>query len=436
MASTILLKNVILKGEKKDILISGGIISRIIPSAPTGELFSRADLSTLLGPGTQVHDCGWKTAMPGFINMHTHAAMSLMRGMEEDVEFHRWIENIWKIEERIDEEYTYWGTKVAALEMAKTGTTTYNDQYWFPQTARTAAVEMGLRPALAYVLLDKSDPSETSRQKELCEKLYEQSLSWDGASSIMCATFHAVYSVSEELIVWSAEFARKHSLPLHFHLSETRREVEDCKKAHGGLSPVQYLDRLGILDDRCIAAHSLWLSEEDVRILGERGVNCVHCINSNAKLSSGYRFLLKELVDAGANVCLGTDGCASSNNLDILEAMKTSALFQKAWRDDPTALPLSQLLDMATVNGARALGLNSGRIEEGKNADILLVDTDSTFFLSPGSFEANLVYSAHSDCIDSVMVGGKWVMQGRKVPGEKDILSSAREVLHKIGQRH
>ena len=161
-------------------------------------------------------------------------------------------------------------------------------------------------------------------------------------------------------------------------------------------------------------------------------MNCVHNINSNTKLSSGYKFKWKELTEAGANVCLGTDGCASSNNLDMLEAMKTTALFQKAWRKDPSALPLKTLMEMATVNGAKALGLKTGTIKEGYEADIQIVDTDNTFFLSPGPFLANFIYSAHSDCVSSLIAGGKFLMRDRMVPDEKAILKGARGVLDEI----
>ncbi len=164
-------------------------------------------------------------------------------------------------------------------------------------------------------------------------------------------------------------------------------------------------------------------------------MNCVHNINSNTKLASGYKFKWKELTDAGANVCLGTDGCASSNNLDMLETMKTTALFQKAWRKDPSALPLQTLMDMATVNGAKALGLKTGKIEEGYEADIQIVDTDNTFFLSPGPFLANFIYSAHSDCVTSLISGGKFVMRDRNVFGEKMILKGARTVLNEINYK-
>lgn len=421
----IFLKNITCGNKNCDILIGEGIIKKI---EPPGELKAKG---LLPDDKLDTVDCTGKQAFPGFINMHTHAAMSLMRGMQEDVVFKEWIENIWKMEASLDYDFVYWGTKVAALEMVKTGTTTFNDQYWYSPAAHLAAMEVGIRPVLSYVILDKSNKKESERQKEQCLKRYEEAIARKDRSIFEIA-FHAIYSVSEEMMLWASEFAKAHDLNLHIHLSETREEVENCKAKHKGLSPVEYLDSLGILDSRTIAAHTLWLSENDVRILGERKVNCVHNINSNTKLASGYRFMYNELRDAGANVCIGTDGCASSNNLDMLEAMKTSAIIQKAWRNDPKAMPINELVDAATINGAKALGINAGRIEEGADADILIVDTDNTFFLSPGSFLANFIYSAHSDCIESVIAGGKFVMKHGVVEYERDILENARNVLGEI----
>ncbi len=419
----ILLKNIVLDGQVSDVFIDGGIIRGIVRAGepvPGGDMVS----------GVEVVDCSGKAAVPGFVNMHTHAAMSLMRGVGEYLVFSDWIDRIWDVESKIDEEAVYWGTKVACVEMLKTGTTTFNDHYWFPEAGQLAAAEMGLRPVSSYVAIDRNDPDEAEREKEQIQKMYERSLSWPGLSTF-AAGFHAIYSVTEDMIVWTSEFAKKHGLKVHFHLSETRKEVEDSMRKYG-LSPVQYLDRLGVLGPEAIAAHTLWLSEEDIEILGRRKVNCVHNINSNLKLASGYRFLYNELRDAGANVCIGTDGCASSNNLDMLEAMKTSAIVQKAWRDDPSAMPLDELMDMATANGARALGLDSGRLVEGASADILIVNMENTFFLSPGSFLANFIYSAHSDCIDSVICNGRFLMKGRAVKGESEILAQAKRILKKL----
>ena len=420
----ILLKNIVSEGVASDILIDGNLIAGIYPAEASGcpeDMCAEA----------YVFDCGGKTAVPGFVNMHTHAGMSMMRGIGEDISFHEWIDRIWQAESNIDDDYVYHATKVACLEMIKTGTTTFNDHYWHMPMAHKAAIEMGLRPVLAYVFLDHNDPQESERQKKQCLEMYEESLKWND-HSVFAIAIHAIYSVREEMIVWATEFARSRGLKIHIHVSETRKEIEDCMAQHGGMSPVEYLDSLGILGSDVIAAHTLWLSENDIRILGERGVTCVHNVNSNLKLASGYKFLYNELRDAGANICLGTDGCASSNNLDMLETMKTSAMIQKAWRDDPSSMPIGEIMDMATVNAGKALGLNIGKIKAGALADILIVDTDNYNFLSPGSFEANLIYSAHSDCIDSVICNGKFIMQGRAVPGEREILDEARKVMYKL----
>ena len=416
----ILLKNIVKEGVVSDILIDGNTIAGIYPAA-----------TMTFGEDVSVVDCGGKTAIPGFVNMHTHAGMSMMRGIGEDIAFHEWIARIWEVESKVDQEWVYHATKVACLEMIKTGTTTFNDDYWHMPMAHKAAMELGIRPVLAYVFLDKNDPEEAERQKIQCQEVYDEAKKWNDHSTFTIA-IHAIYSVSEEMIVWSTEFARKHGLKIHIHLSETQKEIDDCMSQHGGMSPVEYLDSLGVLGPDVIAAHTLWLSENDIRLLGERGVTCVPNIKSNLKLSSGYRFMYNELRDAGANVCLGTDGCASSNNLDMLETMKTAAMVQKAWRSDPSAMPINELMSMATANAGKGLGLNIGRIEEGALADILIVDTDSYHFLSPGTFEANLIYSAHSDSIDSVICNGKFIMQNRVVPGEKEILAEARKILTKL----
>lgn len=420
----ILLRNIRVDDLPRDLLIEAGLISRIGPAGDSARWDLAGDL--------EIMDCSGKAAIPAFVNMHTHSPMALMRGIGEDMKFGDWLARIWKVEENIDSEFVYWGTKVACLEMIRSGTASFNDQYWFFDSSVRAAAEMGMRIATGYDIMDKGSSEEAERQKEQCRVKSEAFLGRDIPGLTYGLAFHAVYSVSEEMMLWADDYSRRHNLRLHIHLCETRREVEDCKAAHGGLTPVEYLDSLGILSPRLLAAHCLWLTGRDIELLSARGVHCIHNINSNTKLASGYRFLYNELRDAGVNVCIGTDGCASSNNLDMLEAMKTSAIFQKAWRDDPSALPLTELLDMATVNGARALGYDGGKIREGAVADICIVDTDNCFFLSPGPFLANLVYSAHSDCIDSLICQGRFLMRHREIPGEDEIISAARKVLSKI----
>lgn len=418
----IILGNIVNGGTASDILIENGRISRISAADTQSDAYARHDDST------EVVDCTGKVAVPGFVNMHTHAGMSMMRGVGEDIAFHEWLDRIWKIEADITPEYVYHATRMACLEMIKTGTTTFNDHYWYSPMAQKAAAELGLRSVHAYVICDKNDPEEAERQKIQCQEMYDISGNWPSNASFAIA-IHAIYSVSEPMILWATDFARSHGLKIHIHVSETRKEVADCKAEHGGLSPVEYLDRLGVLGPDVIAAHTLWVSEKDIEILGKRGVNCVHNVNSNLKLASGYRFLYNELRDAGANICLGTDGCASSNNLDMLETIKTSAMIQKAWRDDPTAMPLDELMQMSSANAGKALGLNIGKIEEGALADILIIDTDNYSFMSPGTFEANLIYSAHSDCIESVICDGRFIMRDRVVPLEKEILREAEKYI-------
>ncbi len=434
--SSILLRNISLEGCLSDIYIEDGLISRISAAggaqkAPAGPQAAGngAATATTIAPDTEIVDCTGHAALPAFVNMHTHSAMSMLKGVGEDMELADWLDKIWQIEANIDAEFIYWGTKVACLEMIRTGTVTFNDHYWFSTTGHRAAIEMGLRPVVSYVVIDKDDPNEAEREKEQIIRMYEESLKWPDPHSF-AAAFHAVYSVSDNMIAWIAEFAKKHGLRLHFHLSETENEIKNCI-AKTGLSPVQYVDRLGALDENAIAAHTLWLDDKDIETLGKRRVNCVHNINSNLKLASGYKFKYTELRDAGANICLGTDGCASSNNLDMLEAIKTSAIVQKAWRGDPLAMPLDELFDTATINGARALGLNTGAIREGMAADILIVDTDNPFFITPAPILANFIYSAHSDCITSVISKGKFVMRDRKIEGEQEILEETRKVLKK-----
>ena len=287
----ILLKNIQLDGAPVNIYIQGQRIHRILPSREMTDLVA-----------DETVDCTGKAVIPGFINMHTHAAMILLRGITEDVPLDRWLSKIWAMEAKMDEEFIYWGTKAACLEMIRSGTTTFNDMYWFAPYARQAAVEMGIRPYISFVILDQFDKAIAEKQRRKCIELYERSQQWDEASHLAMSV-HAVYTVSEEMIRWASQFAVDHGMKLHIHISETELENINCMKAHGGLSPTEYLDSLGVLGPHVVAAHTIWLSDNDVQILGRHRVNCVHNINSNAKLASGYRFRYDDLKKAGANIC-------------------------------------------------------------------------------------------------------------------------------------
>ena len=415
---TLLLKDVRHEGRKADILIDGNRIVRI------------AD--TIDVPADRVLDGAGKTVIPGLVNMHTHAAMTLLRSCYEDVPLNIWLDRVWAVEARLDEEAVYWGTKLAILEMLKTGTTCFLDMYWMTPAIARAAEEMGIRAYLSYNFLDNFDHSKAERQYRECEEVYALSRQWPSRLQLSIAV-HADYTTSEATMLRAGMFARDHDLVFTAHLSETLSETqEDLVKLN--LTPTQHFNRLGLLGPRTVLAHGLWLNDHDVELLGRSGTTVVHNINSNLKLASGYRFKYNELRDAGANVCIGTDGAASSNNLDIRESMKTMALVQKAWREDPSAMPLDELMDVATVNAARALGIDTGRIAEGELADLVLVDTASEAFVPASNFIGNLILSANSSCFDTVIVDGRVVMEGRRVPGEREILEKAGEIARIINQ--
>ena len=415
---SLLIKQVTLNGKKQDILIEGNLISKIAENIDVvaDEVISGENM----------------TAIPGLYNMHTHSAMTLMRGCLEDAPLFEWLDEVWRLEKHIDPEAIYWGTKLACLEMIKCGVTCFLDLYWFIDTAVKAVEETGMRANLSYTILGGGDDEKEARQVRECQEIYEKSKSWSDRVQFSVG-IHAGYTVTEETMLWATNFAVDHDLLIHTHLSETEKEVKDSVELYG-VSPVKRFKRLGILSDRVIAAHGVWLDEEDMEILGNRKVTIVHNVNSNLKLSSGYKFKYKELKKAGANVVFGTDGTASSNNLDILESMKTSALLQKAWRKDPGAMPLQEIMDMATKDSAKALRINSGEIVEGKLADIVLVNTKSAAFTPNYNFLANLIYAANSSCVDTVICDGKVIMRGRVVPGEDEILENAARMAAKLAE--
>ena len=373
----------------------------------------------------QVLDAEGMMALPGFINMHCHSAMTLMRGAQEDDFLKGWLDKIWKMENNLTPDVVYAGTRLACLEMIKSGTTCFFDQYRCISASSKAAQDMGLRAFHAYDFMNFFDQSVIEKNKQECREKYEESKEWSPIANF-AVSCHAPYSVSKELLCFAAEFAAEHNLVLNVHLSETEQEVKDCIAKHGK-TPTEYLDSIGYLSSNVIAAHSLWLSERDLDIYAQRGVTAIHNINSNLKLASGYKFLYKEMKQRGINIAMGTDGCASSNNLDMLEAIKTMALVQKAWREDPTVMTLQELMEISSANAAKALGINAGRLEKGALADLMLVDTTGLAFVPQISPLANFIYAANSSCIDTLICNGKVLMRHRVVEGEEEILAQARE---------
>ncbi len=412
----ILIQNVELDGNQTDVLIEANRFKTIAPKQEVG--------------GAQVLDGSGKAILPTFVNMHTHAAMTLLRSYADDLELHDWLTNyIWPLEAKLDEEDIYNGARLACLEMIKSGTTAFNDMYWhFHGTAR-AVEEMGLRAMLSSVFIDFSDEAKAKEQRDLTKELFYESRQYSDRIGFALGP-HALYSVSEKSLRWARDFAAENNLLLHIHISETIKEVEDCLALYG-LRPVQWLDKIGLLGPKVIAAHVVHVTNEEIRILAERGVKVVHNPAANMKLASGS-FPYGKMVDRGVEVFLGTDGCSSNNNLDMMEEMKLASLLAKLQHNDPTLLPSHAVFDMATVKGAKALGWDCGEISEGKLADCMLVDL-SNHRLMPGyHLVDDIVYSADSSCIDTVICDGRVLMENGYVEGEEEIIHRAREYKNKF----
>ena len=415
---SILIKDVLLDGKETSIYIEGNSIAGI-------EGNSQAD-ETIDGRGM--------AALPGLINTHSHAAMTLFRGYGDDMKLQQWLEEkIWPIEGKLTEEDVYWGAKLACLEMIKSGTTSFNDMYWHLPGTVKAVEETGIRAVLSPVFIDLFDEDKRKETIKEHTKLLGD-VKAIGSERIMPALGpHALYTVSKEGLQWCREFADKEDMLIHFHLAETEQENKDCVKKNGK-RPVEYLEEIGFLCDRIVAAHCNWLNEKEVGIIAKYGVKVAHTPTSNMKLATGI-MPYPEMAKAGLTVSLGTDGCASNNNLDMFEEMKFAALLQKASRKDPTVKSANEVWSMATVNGAKALGLNSGRIEEGRLADIILISLKRPELTPSHNLISNLVYSANGSCVDTVICDGRVLMQGRKVKGEDEIIQKAGEVAMNLAQR-
>lgn len=414
---SLLIKSVLLDGSVKDVYIEGNRVRRIGTDLPM-----KADRTI---------DGRRKALIPGFVNAHTHAAMTLFRGFGDDMPLMEWLEQkIWPNEAKLTDEDVYWGTKLACLEMIKSGTTTFFDMYHKFRASADAVEEMGLRALLSGVCFDHFDPALAEKSKRENRKLITEIGNYSDRLRYAVGP-HAIYTVSGELLQWIAGFAAEHSVPIHLHLSETEGEVRDSVRKFG-LTPVRYLERLGVLSPRLIIAHGIYVDDEEIRILADHDVKVVHNPASNLKLASGMQFKFSEMRKAGITVALGTDGCASSNNLDMIEAMKLASLLGKAWRKDPEALPADEVFRAATEAGASAIGLEAGRVEEGMLADLCLVDLNIPAFTPNHHFISNLVYAANGSCIDTVICDGKVLMQDRKVPGEEKIMEQAARQAYKL----
>ncbi|SDN70377.1 5-methylthioadenosine/S-adenosylhomocysteine deaminase [Desulfonauticus submarinus] len=415
---SILIKDVFLEEKKVDILIQGEIIQKID--------------SQIECKVKKVIDGQKKVALPTFFNVHTHAAMTLLRGYADDLELHSWLNDyIWPFERKLTYEDVYVGTKLACLEMIKTGTTFFCDMYWHPLAAKQAVEEMGLRAAISTVFVDFGDNKKASEFKKRTEKFFTDNKDSDLVQFILGP--HAIYTVSKESLIWLKDFAIEHDILIHIHLAETKKEVEDCVNEHG-LTPVNYLDSIGFFDAKVLAAHGVWVGSEEIEILKRKNVCIAHVPLSNMKLASGICSFYK-MYKNGILAGLGTDGCASNNNLDMFEEMKFTSLLAKVNSMDPTIFKAKEIFDIATSNGADIFNFRAGRIKEGFLADLMLVDLENFLMVPNHNLYSNLVYSAQGRCVDTVICNGKVLMENKVVPGEKEIIAEAKESVAKILER-
>jgi 5-methylthioadenosine/S-adenosylhomocysteine deaminase len=355
--------------------------------------------------------------LPGLVNTHGHAPMVLFRGLGSDLDLMDWLQQyIFPAEAKaVTAGFVRTGTRLAALEMIRSGTTTFADMYYFEEEVARAASEAGLRGVLGQTIIKFPVPDAKTPEAGLARA--ERFLTeWKGHALITPAVApHALYTLDAATLKASRALADKHQVPLLIHLAETRAEI-DAALTLAQATPTQYLSGVGLWGPRTLAAHGVWVSPEDMTLLKAAGVAVSHNPESNMKLASGTAPVV-DYLEAGITVGLGTDGAASNNDLDMFEAMRFAAFLQKHARNDPKVLPATAVLDMATRNGAAALGLGAqiGSLEVGKRADVILVDTRGPRQTPMFDPVAHLVYSAHGDDVTTTIVNGKVLMRDRKV---------------------
>jgi len=403
-----LIRNVVLNGKVTDIAIQGNRISRIAP-AITGEF-------------DKVIDGSGQAALPPFYNTHGHAVMVLLRGYADDMELFDWLNNhIWPAEACLQTEHYYWGTKLACMEMIRSGTVFFNDMYFKPQETIRAVEECGMRAAIGLSTIDVS-PKNGEYAKDNAAVLASRD-SYSSRIQIMEGP-HAIYTVGAESLRKIAAHAAAEKIGIHIHLAETKQEFDDCVSKNG-CTPAEYLDKLGILTEKTVLAHSVYLTDSDIELVAKRGCTVSHNPCSNFKLCSG-NFRFHKMTECGVRVTIGTDGCASNNSLSMFDEMKMAALNAKLEFGGPLGCTAEQVFRAATRNGAEAFGIDAGILDEGKLADIMLVDLNSTL-LNPGhNLISDLVYAADTSCVKTVLCDGKVLMLDRVIPGYAEALENAR----------
>jgi 5-methylthioadenosine/S-adenosylhomocysteine deaminase len=424
---SLLIRNVTLDGTVRELRISDGRIAAIESDAPHERAMHGIDRVI---DGTGLH------VFPSLKNAHTHVAMVLFRGYGDDMPLMDWLRTrIWPAERHLSEEDVYHGARLGILEMIRGGTTFFNEMYWHRPGIVRAVEEMGVRAVVGQTVIDIGDPGTTARQQQELLRLLETSRTEAGGRVTLAAAPHSIYTVTPELLAWVGALARKHDLLVHIHLSETQGEVDECLRAHG-CRPTRLLERAGLIGPNLIAVHGQFLDEDELALLGAAGATLVTNPTANLKLATGGIFPYRAARAAGVRVCLGTDGAASNNNLDMLEEMKVAALVQKHRERDATVLPAAEALALATTSASAAFGLGSGTVEVGAPADLMLVD-----FRTPATQPLHdpvsaLVYAAQAAQVHTTICAGRVLMHERRIEvcDEDAVIAAAvgsvRRLLH------
>ena len=427
--NTILIKNALILSPntnfegKQSLLIKDDIIAEIAPE------IDESDVEKII-------DAEGKILLPGLINTHTHLSMTLFRGLADDLSLDSWLnDHIWPMEANLNGDYCYIGALLGAVELIKSGTTTFSDMYFYMEDVARAVDEAGIRAVLSYGMIDFGDAER--RENEIKENL-DLFKNCNGMADGRIKVFfgpHSPYTASEELLIKVRELADEYNMGIHIHVSETEKEINDVSEEKG-LRPFEYLDKIGFLGPDVVAAHCVWLSDEEIEIIKKNNVKVSHNPCSNMKLASGISPVSK-LIENDICVSIGTDGASSNNNLDLIEELKTASLLQKVSTLDPKVLNSDESVAMGTIKGAEALALDDeiGSIEVGKKADIILIDTNSANMVpDSSSLSSNIIYSANGSNVDTTICNGKVLMENKKlvVLDEEEIYRKARQAIKEL----
>jgi len=411
-------------GSRGDLGIEGNRISHVGPAAPESDAARTIDGADRL-------------ALPGLVNAHTHAAMTLFRGYGDDMPLRPWLEErIWPAEAKLTDDDVYWGTRLACAEMIRTGTTLLNDMYWKVPNAVRAIRDAGLRANVSAGLISGGFMGDLKGEMHELIAMYEAGEF--GERIRLALSPHAPYTVTPDDLEWCVELAAAHDLPIQIHLSETLREVEECV-AEYGLRPAFHLERHGILSRPTTLAHGVWLDRDELEMLAGYEATVVHNPVSNLKLACGQGRDVRGWFDypgakaAGVNVALATDGSASNTNLDMFEEMKFASLMAKHAAGDPTCMPAAETLDIATRGGADGMGWpDAGRLEVGALADVVLLDLTEVTLTPMHDPASHAVYAANGQCVHTAICDGRVLMEGGEIEGLDEVRTRASEAARRL----